>query len=96
MNDFVETENSAKDEAPLDKSRLSMRKGAMGHWGKASGQTFSWELGKIINKSNMPKLGNELRALDFRNERDHIIIESRNVNRPQTEPWIIAQMSALS
>ena len=79
------TEDPIKDKTTFDKGRLSGREGTVWHKGKTRGQTFGGELGKVIDKSNRPKLGDELRALDLRNERHNRIIEPRDVHRPQTK-----------
>ena len=84
MNDLMQTEDPIQAETPIDKGRLSRGESAVSHRGKRRGQALGWEIGKVINKSNRSKLGNELCTLNLGNERDNNI-EPGDVHHPQTK-----------
>ena len=85
MDDLMQVEDPIKDKMTFDKGRLIKRKGAVSHWSKASGQTFGRELGKIIDQSNRSELRNQFGSFNFRDKGNQNVIQTGNVNSPQTK-----------
>ena len=67
----------------------------MGDRREPGSQSLGRELRKIIYKGDGPGLGNQIGPFDFRNESEHRVVQSRNVNRAQPKALDNGQNEAL-
>ena len=78
----MKAQHPIQDVSSLNERGLERANDPMSDRGQFNSHTLGWDLSKVVNERNRPKLGNYVSVFDFRDEGKNCVVKSRDIYNP--------------